>query len=150
MPIDDADNLRTDLIPVVDAGRQLVAELGFRQRTITLRTRTWSGGRPGSGAATDVDVELTPRPKVAEPPAKLIYDAPGQYEAGDLIVSKISATLTEQDINPAPAAGVELIWLITDAVNGRAREYKLVGAPKNLAFGFTVQLRRRNRSPVDP
>lgn len=146
----DSDNLRVSLIGVVDAGRQLTADLGFRQRTVILRTRTWNGGRVGAGSSSDVDVEILPRPKVAEPPARLVFDAPGQYESGDLIVSKISATLAEQDINPAAVAGVEVIWLVTDAVNGRAREYKLVGAPKNLAFGFTVQLRRRNRLAVDP
>ena len=150
MPIDDVNNLRTSLIPVIDDGRQLVAELGFRQRTVTLRTRTWSGGRPGSGTATDVDVELTPRPKVGEPPAKLIFDAPGKYEAGDLIVSKISITYAETDLMPVPVAGTETIWLITNATDGRAREYKIVGVPAKASFGYTVQLRRRNRAPVDP
>lgn len=146
----DSDNLRVDLIPVVDAGRQLVSDLGFRQRRVYLRTRTWDDGRVGKGGHTDADTELLPRPKVSEPPAKLIHDAPGLFEAGDIIVSKISATLDEQDINPLASAGVEVIWVVEDAVGGRLREYKMVGAPKNLAFGFTVQLRRMNRRPTDP
>lgn len=141
----DSDNLRIDLIPVVDAGRTLVDSLGFRQRTVTLRVRTWAGGRPGSGSHTDVDTVLTPRPKVAEPPARMVHDAPGMYEAGDVIVSKISGSYDEQDINPAASDGVEVYWLVKDAVGGRIREYKIVGAPKNLSFGFTVQLRRTNR-----
>lgn len=146
----DTDNLRIDLIPVVDAGRQLVDDLGFRQRSVTLRVRTWAGGRPGSGSHSDVDTVLTPRPKVAEPPARMIHDAPGRYEAGDIIVSKISGSYDEQDINPDVTGGVEVFWLVADAVGGRVREYKIVGVPKNLAFGFTVQLRRTNRPAFVP
>lgn len=75
----------------------------------------------------------------------MVHDAPGMYEAGDIIVSKISGSYDEQDINPAASDGVEVYWLVKDAVGGRIREYKIVGAPKNLSFGFTVQLRRTNR-----
>ena len=137
-------SLRTDLIPVVDAGRTLAQDLGFRQRSVTVRTREWSGGKIDSGTATDIDVTLSPWPKVSEPPARLVADAPGQYEAGDVIVSKISATYEEADLNPLPVAGTEIIWLVI-GLDGVAREYKIVGAPKNLSFGWTVQLRRRNR-----
>lgn len=137
-------SLRTDLIPVVDAGRQLAEDLGFRQRSVVVRVRTWDGGRIDSGDATDVDTELSPWPKVSEPPARLVADAPGQYEAGDVIVSKISATYEETDLNPLPTAAVEVIWIVT-GLDNVAREYKIVGAPKNLSFGWTVQLRRRNR-----
>lgn len=146
----DSDNLRIDLIPVVDAGRQLVSDLGFRQQSVVVRTRVWSGGRPGSGSATDTDLTLSPRPKVGEPPARLIHDAPGRYEAGDVLVEKISVSYDEIDLMPVPVAGTEVIWVVTDAVDGRAREYKIVGVPAKLSFGYTVQLRRRNRGPVDP
>lgn len=146
----DADSLRVSLIPIVDAGRQLVSDLGFRQSIVTVRVRTWSGGRPGSGTAADVDTVLSPRPKVGEPPARLVHDAPGRYEAGDLIVSRISITYEETELMPNPSAGVEVIWLVTDAIDGRSREYKLVGVPSKLSFGYTAQLRRRNRAPSDP
>lgn len=139
-------SLRTDLLPVVDAGRALADALGFRQRLVTVRTRTWTSGVVGRGPTTDDDLVLDPVPKVAEPPARLIFAAPGQYEQGDVIVSRISGSYDESAIHPAPSAGVEVYWLIEDRVgDGGVREYVAVAAPKNLSFGYTIQLRRRNR-----
>lgn len=139
-------SLRTDLIPVVDAGRTLVSDLGFRQHIVTIRVRDWSGriGAPG-GTYTDTDTVLAPRPKVSEPPARMVFDAPGRYEAGDLYVTKVSRTYTEAQLSPPPASSVEVLYIVSD-IDGTDREYKLVGAPSMLSFGWRLHLRRRNRA----
>jgi len=133
-------SLVEDLRPVVDAGRQLAQDLGLRGRSVTVRVRTWSGGRIGSGTASDVDTLLVPAPKVVEPPARLVGDAPGMYESGDLIVTKIARdTYTESTFTPSKIAGVEVIFLVD------TRQYRIVGAPSDKNFEWALLLRRMDR-----
>lgn len=140
-------SLRSELVSVVDAGRQLAADLGLRQRSVIVRTRTWSGGRPGSGTTTDVDVTLTPPPKVAEPPSRLVGDTVGMYESGDLIVSRISRTVAETALQEPTTAGQERIWLVANLADAdpTPRQYRLVAAPTLRNFGWEVTLRRMAR-----
>lgn len=133
-------SLRDDLQPVVDAGRQLAADLGFRPRTVVVKVITWSGGQPGSGTPSTSSTTLTPTPKVDEPPARRIFASGGALETGDLLVTRISRTYTEAELTGRPlAAGAEL----QIEVDGRA--YTLVGAPELKSFGWSLHLRRRNR-----
>lgn len=132
-------SLRDDLVPVFDETRTLIGDLGMRRHTVTIRTRVWSGGRVGSGTATDTDVVVEPAPKVVDPLARLVGDTVGRYEAGDLIVSRISATYTEADLAHPGTAGTERIWLVDD------RAYKLVGVPEEKNFEWRVLLRRMSR-----
>ena len=139
-------SLVTDLRPVVNAGRQLAADLGLRSSSVTIRTRVWSGSKLGSGTATDTDVVITPPPKCSEPPARLVGDTVGSYEAGDIIVTKIARdTYAEADLLPPVDAGTEIIYLVTDLEAGDTRQYRIVGAPSNLNFGWTILLRRMSR-----
>ena len=139
-------SLVTDLRPVVNAGRQLAADLGLRTRAVVIRTRTWSGGKMGSGTATDSDVTITPPPVVSEPPARLVGDAVGMYEAGDVIVTRIARdTYDEADLMPVVSAGVEVLYLVSDPDTGVARQYRLVGAPVNKNFAWGLTLRRMDR-----
>ena len=139
-------SLVSDLLPVVNAGRQLAADLGLRTRAVVVRTRTWSGGKVGSGTASDADVTLTPPPVVSEPPARLVGDAVGMYEAGDIIVTKIARdTYTEAQLMPAVSAGVEVLYLVSDPDTGVVRQYRLVGAPTNVNFAWGLTLRRLDR-----
>ena len=117
--------------------RDLVGELGLRPRTTKTRQVTWSGGKLGVGTATNVEVTLSPTPKVREPPARLIFDAPGKYESGDILVSRITRDYTEDQLTGGTlAAGVEWFWVVDD------RLYRLVGAPELRTFEWRVQLRR--------
>jgi len=132
--------LRDELQPVVDDGRQLAADLGLRPRALIVRSRVWSGGKLGSGTATDTDLTISPPPKMREPPARWIADAPGRYEAGDIIVEKISRTYAEATFTAPTVAGHELLFLVD------GREYATVGAPTIKTFGWSLQLRRRTRA----
>ena len=61
-------SLRKALLPVVNTIRGLAGPqtLDIRPYTVTVRTRTWSGGVVQKGTPTDQDLELTPPPKVVE------------------------------------------------------------------------------------
>lgn len=141
-------SLRSDMVTVVDAGRQLAADLGLRQRSVGIRTRTWTG-TPGKTGSTyvDVDVTLSPPPKVSEPPARLVGDSIGQYEAGDLIVTRISRTVAESAMADPNTAGVERIWLIANDADDDStpRMYRIKAAPRLKNFGWEVTLGRMNR-----
>jgi hypothetical protein len=134
-------SLRDDLIPVVDEIREDVIDgvAGLRLYTVTVRTRTWSGGAPGRGTATNVDITLSPKPKVSDPSPRMVYGQQGAFEEGDRIVSKISATYTAAQLRGTPANGAEIFWLIG------SDEYKVVGEPQVGYLGWTVHLRRRHR-----
>ena len=128
--------LRDDLVPVIDESRQLVAELGLRAYSVVVRTRTWSGGEPGLGTATDEDLVLAPTPKVSEPGPRLVAAAPGIVEEGDRYVSRISRTYTEEElVGGALAAHQELLWVID------GEPHRVVGRPEKRSFEWKVHLR---------
>lgn len=131
---------RDDMVAIADEGRQIATDLGLRFHTVVIRTRTWSGGEPGLGTASDVDVTPDPPPKVRAPTPREITASPGVYEDGDRIVDRLSATLTEVQLSGRPvAAGAELYWLI----DGDA--YRLVQKPEEQFLGWRVHLRRMNK-----
>ena len=132
-------SLRSDLIPVVDDARALVAGLGLRRYTVIVRTRVWSGGKIGSGDATDTDLEVTPAPKVERLPVRLVASSGGIYEEGDLLVSKISASYVEADLVAAPTGGTEILWIL----NGES--FRAVTRPETKNFEWKVVVRRLNR-----
>lgn len=100
--------LAADLIPVVDSARTLIQGLGFRVRSVVVRTTTRAGtGVLAVGTETHSDVTLTPRPRVR----RMLQNesrAGGLYEAGDLVVDRISATYSEAQLDPSG----NVVWLI--------------------------------------
>lgn len=127
--------LRDDLIPVVDDARSILADLGMRRHTVVLRRRTWSGGVVGSGSTTDLDLELTPAPKVIDLGTRISLSLPSLYEFGDKRVEKISATYSSSTLNPTLEAGQELIWLIDDEA------HRALTRPEQLNFQWRVVIR---------
>lgn len=85
-----ATTLRDDLLPVIDELRQLPNEFGIRRYTVTLRTRTWSGGAVGRGTATAVDAVLFPVPRVQVITTAEIAASGGTYREGDFRVTAIT------------------------------------------------------------
>lgn len=131
--------LRDDLIGVVDGIRRDVidGDLGLRLHTVQIRRRTWSGAKLGLGDATDELVTLDPRPRV-----RVTLDVPsteaGKREVGDLVVSRISATYTEDDLFPRDLpSNVEFCWLID------GDEYVPAAKPEQRFLGWSIRLRRR-------
>jgi len=131
---------RDDLQPDVDDARGIIDEFGLRPFTVVVRTRTWDGGRPGIRNSTDVDLTLSPVPRVRDPSPRLVFAAPGKYEDGDRIVDRISRSYTlEQLTGGALAAGQEVFWLID------GEPYRVVEVPLERNFEWMVHLRRMNR-----
>jgi hypothetical protein len=129
--------LRDDLEPVVDELRGLANDLGFRPYTVTVRTRTWSGGAVGRGSATVSDRVLSPVPKVQDVPARLVVGPGGKYETGDRIVRKVSRSYTLSQLGASALnAGVEVEWLID------SDRYRLVSEPEKRSLEWVVHLRR--------
>lgn len=132
--------LRDDLIPVIDDARQLIDDFGLRRFTVVVRKRTWSGGQLGLGTATNVDLTLSPKPKVGDVPENLAFGEPGKYETGDRLVRKISASYTRAQLDGGTlAAGEELVWMLDDI------EYSLVEVAEHRNFEWRALVRRRNR-----
>ncbi|MEL6346883.1 MAG: hypothetical protein AAFV53_27470 [Myxococcota bacterium] len=132
--------LRDDIIPVIDEGRRLADELGLRRQTVVIRTRTWSGSEVGRGTPTDVDLTLSPTPKVRRLALRIIAASGGTFEQGDRQVTKISATYDREQLDGSELTEAqELLWLI----NGE--EHTLVGTPEEKNFEWRCVVRHRNR-----
>ena len=130
-------SLRDDLLGVVDGGRLLADTLGLRQRTVATCLIEWSGNIAGRGTATHTITPIVPTPKVREPPGRLVAEAGGKFIEGDLQITKISATLTDDDLTGGTlATGTE--WAIL--VDGFP--YRVVGAPTRKNFAAELLVRR--------
>lgn len=131
--------LRDSLIPVVDNARQMVADSGLRPYTVTIRTRVWSGGKIGTGEATDSDLVISPAPKVERFPVRLIASSGGIYQEGDLQITKISATYSEEDLWLSATAGTEVLWILNEET------FRAVTQPERKNFQWKTVVRRLNR-----
>lgn len=126
--------LATDLIPIVDDARSLIQALGFRVRAVVVRTTTRAGaGVLAVGTETHSDLTLTPRPRVR----RMLQNesrAGGLYEAGDLIVDRISLTYTRAQLEPSG----NVVWLIDN------EPCKLIGLEQR-ALEWMAIVRRTDR-----
>ncbi len=126
--------LATDLIPVVDSTRALIQGLGFRVRSAVVRTTTRAGtGVLAVGTETHSDLTLTPRPRVR----RMLQNesrAGGLYEAGDLVVDRISLTYTRSQLDPSG----NVVWLID------GEPCKLIGLEQR-ALEWMAIVRRTDR-----
>lgn len=132
--------LRDDLQPCVDSARSIVDELGLRPHVVIIRTRTWSGGRPGSGTVTTADVTIDPAPRVRGVSPRLVHAAPGKYEDGDRLVDKISRAYTEAQLAGTGLTAAQERWVLID---GDA--YRIIGEPEERNFEWRLQVRRITR-----
>lgn len=101
--------LRDDVLPIVDTGRRIVSDLGFRQFTTQIVTRTWSTGIIGSGTPTDSAETISPNPKVVE------RDGGKTLVVGPLTPAYAIGTgggYAPENLRPADAPGVEVFWRI--------------------------------------
>lgn len=128
--------LRDDVIPVIDEARELVDDLGLRLCTVQTRLRTWTGSVPGDGSSSDVDTDIEPTPKVREPWPRLIADAPGTYETGDRLISKVSATYTEAQLTGGTLFNSQEWWILIDG-----DPHRVMGVEKR-TFEWRIHVRR--------
>lgn len=144
--------LRTDLLPVVDELRALAGPSGFDVRTsqLTVRTRTWAGGRRGLGPVTDSDTVLAQIYKMRELSSKEVASSGGLFEMGDIKVGPITPTdvsgggHTEAQLAPDGSTGTEIIYVVTGDLAG---EYARVDLSKAKPFSWYLTLRKRRTTP---
>lgn len=102
------DDFRDELRECVDEVRQdiLVDLTGRRLHDWVVVTRTWSGSQLGEGTFTDVELAITPKPKLTLPEPTMTTHEGGAFEIGDLIINKVSARkYTRSQLgDPTPAA----------------------------------------------
>jgi len=145
---------RDGMVPVLDALRTIPGTLGFRQYGLTVRTRTWQGGRRGVGVFVDSNLDIFPGKtktgqsfKIRQITTKEIADSGGRYEAGDIMVERItpkvgSVGYTEDQIAPNPADdGTEIIYVVTGAHSG---EYARIELRSFRPQHYDLVLRRRS------
>lgn len=143
-------SLRDEILPDLDELRDLANEFGLRRYSLTLRTRTWSGGQPGMGTPTDTDVVVDPPPKVRLLTTKEIADSGGTYQKGDFKVEKMTPRYTSPTaggfspamLQIAPGGSAQdVAWVLTGdegAIECTAIEFHF-----DKAFNYWMVLRAR-------
>ena len=129
--------LRDSLLPVVNDGRQLAADLGLRRRVVATCLSVWSGPRAGDGARVNTVTTITPPPKVREPPGRLVAEAGGKFVEGDLVISKIDPLLTHDELTGGTLATGSEWFILVDSM-----PYRIVGEPTLKNFATEVLVRR--------
>lgn len=122
--------------------------LGVRLNQLTVRTRTWQGGRLGLGPTADVDLVLPQKYPVRHITAQEIFSSGGKYEAGDIAVDHVTPNtgdgtvgFTADQLNPTVTSNaVEIIYIITGAHPG---EYTLIDIQNYRVVSTRLVLRRR-------
>lgn len=122
-----SNDFRDCIIDIADCAREIADEdFGRRLHTFVIRTRTWSGTRRGEGTSTTSDLTFisaqttpptpntaAPRPRLRLPENRHTANPAGTYEAGDILVDKVTATLTEAQLGDGPLpSNVEVVWVI--------------------------------------
>jgi hypothetical protein len=148
-------SLRDDLLPVVDEARKITQDLGQRTTSLTVRTRTWSGTRPGDGIPTDVDLVIPARYSIKElsPSAvnQLVSNSGGSYGPGRYVKLWVTPAFngggyTQEQLSPDNSAdNVEIIYVLAGSgING---EFNLCTMNVGRAYRYELLLVQRNATP---
>lgn len=100
-------SLIDDVLPVVQDGWQLVADLGLAPYSVTVRSYVWSGGEVGLGTQTPSDLAIAPNPVVKE--------VAGREEliVGPIIPTHAKGGYTKAQLVPPDASAGEYRYLVT-------------------------------------
>ena len=145
-------SLRTRLIPLVERCRAITGSERLDQRPsrLTIRTRTWSGGRTGDGTATDSDLELPQHYKIKELSVREIASSGGRFEIGDLrvvVTTRDDYTDTgyaTAQLAPEVSKGTEVIYLLSGQIEG---EYSRIALTSDRPYRRELVLRSTRRTP---
>jgi hypothetical protein len=145
-------SLRTELLPVVDDLRGLAGPDGFDVRTsqLTIRTRSWSGGKRGIGPKTDSDFPLPQKYKIRELTMREVAGSGGHFEMEDVRVGPITPLdvdgggYTIEQLAPDGRTGIETIYVISGDLSG---EYTRIDFDRTKPFSWYLTLRRRRTTP---
>lgn len=129
--------LRTDLLPVFDDARQIMQDFGLRTTRVTIRVRTWSGGKVKLGTPTDVDTEILPRPRVRELDTRRV-------KVDKITPQHATGGYSRQQLRPDDAAGLEYFYRLVTP-DGVTRDYALTELDTSRNFGYELTLTELDR-----
>lgn len=126
--------------------------LGTRTYRVFVVRRTWSEGRVGGGQATDVELELVPRPLVERVNHERLGPAGREHE-GDIRLTEVSLSYSYQELDPKVSAanGEESFYRVQNVGgNGELDGFYVIdgeplprrGDNKKDNFDWYVHLRR--------
>jgi hypothetical protein len=119
-----------------------VEDLGLRPYVVEILTVSWPGER-GLGVATEASrVLIQPAPVVSDPTPRMVSAAPGKFERGDRVISKVSRTYTAADFPDSAGATEERYFLL----NGDP--YRMVSEPEIRNFEWRLHVRRMRKRPA--
>jgi hypothetical protein len=131
--------------------RAIPESLDERTTLVTIRTRTWVGGRRAAeGGYADVDLVLAPRPKVREVDQRDIDGSAGQYVTGDVRVGPITPSFpgggyTKEQLAPTIVTnGVETSYLLSGGIDG---DYARIDLTTDRSHSWFLVLRRKRTTP---
>lgn len=146
-------SLRASALKIANKLRALPSKpaLDVYTTKVTIRTRTWAGGRVGlEGGSSDVDAVIRPRPKVRDISQREVAGSGGRYQAGDVKVGPITPRhsgggYSEAQLAPSASAnGTEILYVLEGGVTG---EYLRVDLQTDRAFSYWLVLRRKRSTP---
>lgn len=143
---------------VADILRELsgVSVFDIRTAKLTIRTRSYPGGRRSSESAyVDSDLELPQIYKIRPLKTEEIASSGGKYEIGDLIVGPVTPKgitrgFDQSQLQPKPSVdGVDIIYIVTDTTTNSTHsgEYSRVEFRSWKPFSVYLILRRRVTRP---
>lgn len=154
--------VRTAILPALDKVRSILGPtvMDLRPTSVTIVTRTWSGGRRGVGTASDATVALPTWVKVRMVTAREIAQSGGRYEQGDLRIGPITPAFTdslgntggftEAQLAPKGAQGVEIIYKLAQQAGASgiaASEAYLVEMRRDKSFRFELIVGKLRTTP---
>lgn len=157
-PPGTTQSVRECLLPAVECLRAIRGPDVFGTVTsqVTIRKRTWSGGRRKKGKASDEDLVLPQRYTVEELPSRDVTSSGGRYSPGDLRVVVTPAFdtggggefdkggFTVKQLAPLVPTGTEIIYVLEGGVSG---DFKRVDIRSHKPFRYTLIIRRVADSP---
>lgn len=147
------ETLAQKLISTVDNLRDLFTSFGLRPYKVRLVVLRWSGAKVGVGAAVvERAIDILPTPLVADlSTMTAIMNPVGLDEAGEIVVSQISGSFTEDQLRGMvpgqkklelnQEAFYEIEYPQPDDGPTRRRRFTLRGAPFYAAGKFQWQVR---------
>lgn len=149
-------SLRTAMLKVANIVRGIPSKPGLDvwPTTVTVRTRTWTGGRIGKeGGFVDDDLVITPTPFARELAAEEIRASAGRFVAGDVMVEHITPAhasnpgigYTQAQLEPTAAGNnVQIIYVLEGELSG---EYSLRSLDVDDLVSYSLHLRRMRTTP---
>jgi hypothetical protein len=148
--------VRDNILPILDNARGIVANLGLRRYSVTIRRRTWSGSKPGLGIATNDDLVLTPTPRVRLVSAREIASSGGTYQEGDFRIDRITPRFTSptvggytpEQIKPAITDPADDLVVVLAGDEQLVKICTHVGPVAfDRAFGYSQVVRQKRETP---